>query len=298
MGNVRFKGCQEIFQMRIKTIGNNMVQLFPPFPDVDLTVGFELLTRPKGGKVYGNYLSYTTMYRKMEDGGVILSNDGSVWTEPVYKVLFRTNGNGTLKGEVEQVTKRYEEVSIPEVVPDENYEFVGWIPDIPKEGEVDTDITFIAQMQYVSTLEELKSEKVTEMNSAQQFTIQHGLDIALSEGVVEHFTLTDHDQTSLMGLQTLVAQGIESIPWHTSNQTEHCKYYTNADMAIITTKALQFVTFHVTYFRDLRIYIRALENKEDVLNVFYGMDIPEEYQSEVLKDYLENMEEVAGEQTS
>lgn len=292
MGNVRFKGFKEIFQMQIKTIGDNMVQLYPPLPDVNLTVGFELLTRQKDGKVYGNYLDYTTVYRKMEDGSVILSYDGSVYVPPeppVYQVVFSTDGNGELFGKKEQTPKTFEELEIPVIISNENYEFVRWSPEIPKSGLVDSDMTFTAQMQYVPTLEELKSQKVTEMNDAQQTTIQNGLDITLSSGAVEHFTLTDHDQTSLMGLQTLVAQGIENIPWHTSDQTEHCKYYSNADMEIITSKALQFVTFHVTYFRDLRIYVRALEDKEAVSNVFYGMSIPEKYQSDVLKDFFLRM---------
>ena len=285
MGYVRFKGSPDVFQMKIKTIGSNMVQLYPPLPEVDVTVGFEMLTRQKGGKVYGNYLAYTTLYRKLEDGAVILSNDGSVWTEPVYKVTFTTNGNGELKGELEQTPKRYEELVVPEVIPDENYEFIGWVPEIPKEGIVNSNMNFTAQIQYVPTLEEVKNQKVTEMNDAQQATIQNGLDITLSSGTVEHFTLTDHDQTSLMGLQTLVAQGVENIPWHTSDQTEHCKYYSNSDMAIIAEKSLQFITYHVTYFRDLRIYIRSLQTKEEVKNVTYGMEIPWEYQSEVLKDF-------------
>ena len=57
----------------------------------------------------------------------------------------------------------------------------------------------------------------------------------------------------------------------------------NADMGRITTTAMAYVTWHVTYFRDLRIYIRSLESKEDVEKVTYGMDIPEAYQSEPLK---------------
>lgn len=290
MGNARFKGYQEVFKINIKNINDNMVQLYPPIPNANITAGFELLTN--SGKVYGNYLDYTTLFRKMEDGSVVLSNDGSVYIPPeppVYKVVFSTDGNGKIVGEAEQEPKTFEELIIPVVIPNENYEFVKWNPEIPKSGPVNANITFTAQMQYVPTLEEIKTKKVKEMNDAQQTTIQNGLDIALSSGTVEHFTLTDHDQTSLMGLQTLVAQGVENIPWHTSDQTEHCKYYSNADMAIITSKALQFVTFHVTYFRDLRIYVRALEDKEAVSNVFYGMSIPEKYQSDVLKDFFLRM---------
>lgn len=84
-------------------------------------------------------------------------------------------------------------------------------------------------------------------------------------------------------MQTQVASGEKNIPWHTSDETKHCKFYSNADMAKITATAMAFVTWHVTYFRDLRIYIRSLENKEEVEQVAYGMDIPEAYQSEPLK---------------
>ena len=113
-----------------------------------------------------------------------------------------------------------------------------------------------------------------------------GLDVTLSDGTVEHFTLSEHDQISLMGLQTTVLSGEENIPWHTSDESESCKFYSNADMALITNAALSYVTWHVTYFRDLRIYIRSLETKEEVELVTYGMDIPEEYQSEPLKTMI------------
>lgn len=77
-----------------------------------------------------------------------------------------------------------------------------------------------------------------------------------------------------------------NIPWHTSDETKHCKFYSNADMAKITATAMTFVTWHITYFRDLRIYIRSLESKEDVGRITYGTGIPEAYQSEPLKAML------------
>ena len=134
------------------------------------------------------------------------------------------------------------------------------------------------------TLEELKDWKIMEMNGEQQQVIQSGVDVMLTDGTVERFDLKDQDQTSLLGLQTLVLNGQEKIPWHTSDNSEHCKYYSNADMALITAKALEFVTTQVTYFHDLRIYINSMTDKESVESVTYGMYIPTEYQSEVLAD--------------
>lgn len=136
---------------------------------------------------------------------------------------------------------------------------------------------------YIPSLEEVQEAKVEEMNAVQQQTISDGVDVVLSDGTVEHFTLKDQDQTSLMGLQTQVLAGEENIPWHTADEAEHCKFYSNTNMALITAAAMAFVTWHVTYFRDLRIYIRSLQTVEDVEAVFYGMDVPEEYRSEPLK---------------
>lgn len=133
------------------------------------------------------------------------------------------------------------------------------------------------------TLEQVQEAKISEMNAVQQKTIQEGIDVKLTDGTIEHFTLTDHDQTSLMGLQSQVAAGVEQIPWHTSNESEHCKFYNNVDMALITTAAMEYVTWNVTYFRDLRIYIRSLDNIDDVKAITYGVAIPQEYQSEPLK---------------
>lgn len=143
---------------------------------------------------------------------------------------------------------------------------------------------------YVPTLEEIKETKIAELNAAQQEVIQNGINVTLSDGSIEHFTLTANDQISLMGLQTMIESGEEQIPWHTSDQTQHCKYYSNADMALIVATAMQYVSYQVTYFRDLRIYINNLEDKEHIESAIYGMAIPEEYQSDILKDMMAAME--------
>lgn len=139
---------------------------------------------------------------------------------------------------------------------------------------------------YIPTLEEVKEAKVVEMNAVQQSIIEDGVTVKLSDGSEEHFTLTEKDQLSLFGLKDGVNDGEEKLPWHVDDESIHCCYYTPEDTRIITKTAKRFVTFHVTYFRDLRIYIRSLETKEDVEAITYGIMIPEEYQSVPLKDML------------
>ena len=155
----------------------------------------------------------------------------------------------------------------------------------PELSEV-ADKLNVDSITYEPTIEEIQESKIREMNAIQQKIIQDGVDVTLTKGNTEHFTLTDHDQISLMGSQAKVALGDEKIPWHTSDKSEHCKFYSYADMDIITKTAMKFVIWHVTYFRDLRIYIRSLETKKDIENVMYGMNIPVEYQSEPLQSMI------------
>lgn len=138
---------------------------------------------------------------------------------------------------------------------------------------------------YEPTLEDIKEQKIIDMNAEQQKIIQHGVEVTLTDGTTERFTLKDQDQISLLGLQTLAAQGMEKIRWHEADDTKHCKYYSAENMNRITGAALPFISYHVTYFRDLRIYINSIQDKEIVQSVTYGMYIPREYQSEVLVDF-------------
>jgi hypothetical protein len=188
-------------------------------------------------------------------------------------VLTRIDDENAFTGDYSGYTTIYREIEGGVQFSDDGSTYVAPTPSEPLQ-------------EPAPTLEDIQEAKITEMNTMQQELIQAGVDVTLTDGTVEHFTLTDHDQTSLMGLQSKVLAGEEQIPWHTSDETEHCKFYSNADMAMITEAAMAFVTWHVTYYRDLRIYIRSLTNVEDVEAVTYGKDIPEEFRSEPLKSMM------------
>lgn len=133
------------------------------------------------------------------------------------------------------------------------------------------------------SIEELQEIKVSEMNMQQQAIIVGGCDVQLSDGTTEHFTLTQNDQLSLNSLSVKVLEGLTAIPWHASDEDEGCRFYTQEDMKIITDTCANFVTWHVTWFRDLRRYIRSLTSKEEVKAITYETNIPMEYRSEVLQ---------------
>ena len=53
--------------------------------------------------------------------------------------------------------------------------------------------------------------------------------------------------------------------------------------------ATAYTTFHVTYFNSLKVYSSALEDIAEVSAVQYGMDIPVEYQSDILQALYASM---------
>lgn len=279
MLSLKYAGEKTSYIISFKKISKNIVQVIGDFPVKRKGFG---CYKVGSEDVLGDYTDYKTVYREIE-GGAQFSNDGSVYIVPTPTVTFSAGSGGSLEGRKIQATDMFEKLVIPSPVPEENYIFAGWVPEIPESGEISGNVTYQASFVYVETLEEVKEAKVAEMNAVQQETITAGIDVTLADGTTDHFDLTDRDQMRLTGLQKQVDSGVESISWHTSDEDEHCKFYSNADMALITEKAMVYVTWHVTYFRDLRIYIRSLATKEEVAAVVYGMDIPIEYQSDPLK---------------
>ena len=140
---------------------------------------------------------------------------------------------------------------------------------------------------YVPTLAEVQNNKKAEINAACEAMIVSGVNVTLADGTVEHFDLKERDQLNLFGKQIQVNAGLESIEYHTdTTPTTNCKYYSNADMQSIIQAAMWHVSYHQTYCISLKVWIDACEAKEEVEEIFYGADIPERYQSEVLKSYL------------
>lgn len=139
---------------------------------------------------------------------------------------------------------------------------------------------------YEPTLEEVQETKVSEMNYAQQQIVAQGCEVELTDGTKERFTLTTNDQLSLNALSVKTLEGMQIVPWHPADESVHCKFYSEEDMKKITDACMNWVAYHVTYFRDLRIYIRSLQDKDSINAIQYGDNIPTEYQSEVLQSML------------
>ena len=145
---------------------------------------------------------------------------------------------------------------------------------------------------YEPTLVELQASKKQEISQACEQAIYSGVSVTLTDGSTEHFALTEHDQLNLFGKQVQLAAGAERLEYHSDGQP--CRYYDAADMQTIITKAMWHVSYHTTYCNAINMWISGVQTAEELQQIFYGADVPEQYQSEVLKAYLLQIAAMAG----
>ena len=142
---------------------------------------------------------------------------------------------------------------------------------------------------YVPTLEELQVAKKREISQACETAIYSGVDVTLTDGSTEHFSLTEHDQLNLFGKQIQLVAGTTELEYHADGQP--CRYYSAKDMQIITSTAMAFVSYHTTYCNAVNMWISGTQSTEEIQQIYYGADVPEQYQSDVLKAYIASMKE-------
>lgn len=131
------------------------------------------------------------------------------------------------------------------------------------------------------TVDYAKTLKIKEMNQTCQNTIFTGIDVVLSDGESHHFSLTEYDQVNLFKLETLAHSGAETLPYHEDDKP--CKFFPAEDIITIANAATNYVTYHTTYTNSLKSYIKSLRSLNTISRVYYGIEIPEKYQSEVWK---------------
>lgn len=57
---------------------------------------------------------------------------------------------------------------------------------------------------------------------------------------------------------------------------------------------MQHVSYHTTYCNALNMWVAGCETADELQQIYYGVDVPEQYQSEVLKAYLLEIASLAG----
>lgn len=183
------------------------------------------------------------------------------------------------------------------------YQVDGW-PSLPGEHESVTLVEFedsemydglLAALNKNQSIEEpveeepvdnrdielVREGKINAMSKACESTIINGFDIVLNDGENHHFSLEITDQIMISVLAQKALAGETNLPWHADG--EPCQFFSSEDLLKINNAMETVVTYHQTYFNSLKMYILSIEDVKTVNDIYYGIMIPEAYQSDVFK---------------
>ena len=182
----------------------------------------------------------------------------------------------------EDVADNYMTVDAVEITEDE-YKALRAVLDA---GEVPADAPESAQEQPEQVppseeLERLRQLKIHEMSATCNAVITSGVDVALSDGLTHHFSLSVEDQLNLVSLSALILQGQTQIPYHVDG--EPCAFFSVEDFQAVTRAATEWKTMQESYFNSLKNYIQHIQHASELAAVTYGTAVPYEYQSAVLQ---------------
>lgn len=212
------------------------------------------------------------MYAKLENG--------YLRSAPKNIVLDGRTINNPYDSELEQLGyKQVVYTDMPTEVTDGKHWESGW-------EEEENAIRQVWKLVDDYDLEQIRTLKKSEISDACEQTIYNGIDVEMSTGT-QHFSLTEKDQINIFGLQATIQSGAKQIEYHSDGNP--CKYYSVEDIQKLIVAAMSFVKYHTTYCNSLNVWISKETDAQVINSMYYGMDIPEEHQSEVLKNYIRNM---------
>ena len=99
--------------------------------------------------------------------------------------------------------------------------------------------------------------------------------LELSDGSTESFTYTLADQANVSEMFTAVMAGATEYPYHQNGGD--CKMYSAQDIVKIYSALSGMKTGQITYQNQLKQYVKAMTDMEDVYEVSYGQELTGEY---------------------
>ena len=236
-----------------------------------------------------NYVRYDRYHQSLKICGSgsddiigIVSSDNSA----IYHLVGYPEIPDTVLGEfidVQMFEISEEDYTVFKKALEEEKEIIDPDPYIPPEPEP-TPEEQEREEEYRRSLQFVKDKKIEYMSYLCHQTIENGILITLSDGLEHRFSLTENDQANLMERQAQLMAGATQVSYHADG--ELCTYYSAEDMTAIIQASIFHKDYQTTYFNSLKHYINSMTDKNEVSAVEYGIEIPEQYQSQPLKDLL------------
>lgn len=126
----------------------------------------------------------------------------------------------------------------------------------------------------IETLENIKTNKISELNTICNKMITSGVDVEI-DGKTEHFSYTIEDQANIDDIAQMAKSTNMEQSYHCDNGS--CKLYTVEEITKIYMTQKMNKAHNITYANQLKLYVKSLKEKAEVESVAYGQDLTGEY---------------------
>lgn len=128
------------------------------------------------------------------------------------------------------------------------------------------------------------NEKLKSLSNVCNEKITNGAEVVLSDESKKTFSYSIEDQSNVSEMFNAIVMGATSYPYHANG--EGCKMYSAEDIVKIYSTLTTLKTSQVTYYNQLREYVKTLETIQDIQSVTYGQELTGSY----LETYNELMQ--------
>ena len=128
------------------------------------------------------------------------------------------------------------------------------------------------------------NEKLKSLSDVCNEKITNGAEVVLSDESKKTFSYSIEDQSNVSEMFNAIVMGATSYPYHANG--EGCKMYSAEDIVKIYSTLTTLKTSQVTYYNQLREYVKTLESIQDIQSVTYGQELTGSY----LETYNELMQ--------
>lgn len=268
---IRFKNDDNIYIVDFNIVNEHVLSLeFKESIPSSYLNGFEQLNKDNGIPE-GSYEKYTTEYRRYAESPLLveLSDDNSIYIEPpkpLPVISFYSDFGGTLDGETTQRVSTYEELVIPTPVPNENYEFVAWVPEIPHSGAIEGNKSFRATYKYVPPISEVKADKKYELQN--QSALETNKGIQYKENT---FPYSVSDKNEIRTKMETAIKLNTSVIVYMSNQIQ--MELTKDEVTELYRQEEANAIHHNVYLYQMFAYVDSLRSSASISKITYGQEL-------------------------
>lgn len=126
----------------------------------------------------------------------------------------------------------------------------------------------------IETLENIKTNKISELNTICNKMITSGIDVEI-DGKTEHFSYTIEDQANIDDIAQMAKSTNMEQSYHCDNGS--CKLYTVEEITKIYMTQKMNKAHNITYANQLKLYVKSLKEKAEVESIAYGQNLTGEY---------------------